>query len=130
MEIAEVTKALETIKKQQGVLAVYIFGSAATGKQNKNSDIDICVILEDMDDSLDIVVDASSKLPKNFDIVNFYRLPIQIRHRVFKEGRSLYEKDQNRVSVVIFRTIKEYLDMKPGLDRIYDAILTGARQYG
>lgn len=54
--------------KKKGVLAVYIFGSVATGKQNKNSNIDICVIPEDMYDSLDIVVDASSKLPKKFDI--------------------------------------------------------------
>ena len=130
MENAGVTNALEIIKKKHGVLAVYLFGSVATGKQNKNSDIDICIIPEDMDDSLNIVVDASSKLPKNLDIVNFYRLPIQIRYRVFKEGRSLYEKDRNKVSIVIFRTIKEYLDMKPGLDRIYDAILSGARQHG
>ena len=64
------------------------------------------------------------------DLVNFYRLPIQIRYRVFKEGKPIYEKDRHLVSHIISKTISEYLDMKPGLDRIYNAILRGKRKHG
>ena len=114
---------VRTMKKRKDILAVYLFGSVASGKANQNSDVDICVIPAKESKSLDLVVGLGANAPAKFDVVSFYRLPIQIRHRVFREGKSLYEKDRQAVSRIIFSTIREYLDMKPGLDRIYAGIL-------
>jgi predicted nucleotidyltransferase len=127
MEMAEL---VGRIQKKHNVLAIYLFGSVARGQHTRRSDIDICIIPETEDSGLELVTDIGATLQSNVDVVNFYRLPIQIRYRVFKEGKSLYEKDKKKVSLILFRTMRDYLDMKPGLERIYKAIINGVRSHG
>ena len=117
-------------KKKKGVLAIYLFGSVARGHPNAKSDIDICIIPEKEKLGMDSIIEMFGTASPSIDLVNFYRLPIQMRYRVFKEGKSIYEKDRGLVSRIISKTISEYLDMKPGLERIYKAILKGKRKHG
>lgn len=49
-------KALEIIlklKDRRAILAAYLFGSAAKGKNTENSDLDLLVVIEDKDDQKD-----------------------------------------------------------------------------
>ncbi len=125
---------LGKLKNRKDILAVYLFGSHARDKTHARSDIDICVIpkaskTEDQED-LGFIMDISKDFSDEFDFVNFYRLPIQIRYRVFKEGKEIFSKDSKIVHLVKFRTVREYLDMKPFLDRYYKEILSRGRKHG
>lgn len=117
-------KAVDRIKKSEGVLAIYIFGSFARKEAGFRSDIDLCIIPENKE-KWDIAAETelAGELPSFIDLVNFYRLPVQTRYRVIKEGRLMYEKDRERVSRIIFSTLKEYLDRRPALERLYKSVL-------
>ncbi len=119
-----IEKAVNRIKKSKGILAIYVFGSVARREAGFRSDIDICIIPED-EKGWDIATETelAGELPPFVDLVNFYRLPLQIRYRVFREGRLMYEKDKEKVSRIIFATLKEYLDRKPALERLYKSVL-------
>lgn len=130
----EIETLLSKLKNRKDILAVYLFGSHARGSNHKNSDIDICIVpnktkKEERSD-MEFIIDISKDFSDNFDFVNFYRLPIQIKYRVFKEGKEFVCNDEKLLSSVKFNTLNEYFEMKPALDRMYDAILKQGRKHG
>lgn len=112
-DIEEIAKEIAKIKN---VKAVYLFGSYATGKIHPLSDIDICVITNKKV-SYKTEMKIMGYVTDNLDISIFYMLPIAIRFRVFKEGKPLIVKDREFVNLVKFKTLQEYLDFKPLINR-------------
>ena len=59
----------EVAKKYPGLMASYLFGSYATNRQGPDSDIDIALILEDIDDSAQFDLDVQLLIfGKKFDM--------------------------------------------------------------
>jgi len=82
---------------------IYLFGSYAYGRPTKESDIDICVILDNVENQLDININISIALSHRkivkFDLLvykeeQFYRSknPESIEHTIMKKGKILYER--------------------------------------
>jgi len=82
---------------------IYLFGSYAHGKPTKNSDLDICVIIDNMDYTSDIYVSIVKSLyRKNIDELDlllyrerdFYRgeNPESIENTIMETGELLYER--------------------------------------
>ncbi|MEK6893430.1 MAG: nucleotidyltransferase domain-containing protein [Nanoarchaeota archaeon] len=113
--IDEINEIANKIAKIDGVKAVYLFGSYVTGKTHKNSDIDICVIYDK--NAKKAENEILSFGGGNLDIVFFWRLPLPIRFRVFKEGKVLVINDKEFVDDLKIETMNEYFDLKPFLDR-------------
>jgi predicted nucleotidyltransferase len=111
----ELKKIVKELKKIKAVKCIYLFGSYATGKQLPFSDIDICVIGDKISEKWKSKILALSS--KKIQISIFDELPIYIKFRVFKEGRILFNKDEEFLHRTIFSTVKEYLDFKPLLKR-------------
>jgi predicted nucleotidyltransferase len=111
----ELKKIVEELKKIKAVKCVYLFGSYATGKQLPFSDIDICVIADKMSKKEESKI--LSLASKKVQISLFNELPIYIKFRVLKEGRILFNKDEEFLHKIIFSTVKEYLDFRPLLKR-------------
>jgi len=111
--LEEVGKIVEELKKIEGVVGVYLFGSMATGKQKKYSDIDICVITADKTDEEEIL----SYSGRNIDISIFHDLPLTVQFKVFKEGIPLFVGDEEMIKRLKVETLRKYLDFKPILER-------------
>lgn len=111
--IEEVSKIVEELKKIEGVVGVYLFGSMATGKQKKYSDIDICVITGDKTDKEEIL----SYSGRNIDISIFHDLPLTVQFKVFKEGIPLFVGNEETIKRLKAETLRRYLDFKPILER-------------
>src|SRR3989338_6860153 len=111
---------LDRLKKIKGVQAIYLFGSCARGKTGPLSDIDICIIgkLSENQKSA-IIVD----FPEKFDISFFDELPVYIKFRVFKEGKALFARNTEFVNIIKFKTLQEYLDFKPLINRYIKEVL-------
>lgn len=111
---SEILRLISSLGKIKNLLAVYVFGSCANGKIHENSDIDICVIgklsREEKEGVFDII--SSDK----YDLSFFSDLPIWIKMRVF-QGKALFIKDKESLYDVYFRTLKEYTDFKPAINR-------------
>lgn len=110
----DIREIANKIGKIKGIKAIYLFGSYATNKNHALSDIDICVIG-------DLTEKAESEVmgfvSDNLDISIFNRLPIYIKIRVFKEGKLLILKDKEYVDLIKIRTLREYLDFKPAINK-------------
>lgn len=111
-DIGEIAKMIGKIK---GVKAVYLFGSYATGKVHKNSDIDLCVIYDENIKGVEDKILAFNY--GNLDVSSFWRLPLPIRFRVFKEGKALVMNDKDFVDEIKLWTLRNYLDIKPLINR-------------
>lgn len=110
-DIQKIAKEIGGIKN---IKAVYLFGSYATGKNHPLSDIDICVI-GDLTEKEEY--QSMSALSDNLDISIFNKLPISIRFRVFKDGKPLILKDKDFVRRLMLKTLNEYMDFKPSINK-------------
>ena len=122
---------LETIRSQlfplfqkdRHILFGYIFGSAALGFTNRESDIDMAVYLEtnqvkDMfEKRLKMSEDCQSLLKKPVDVVilNEER-SIFFKFVIIKEGTVVFERDHGQRVDFELRTMQEYYDYQPFLD--------------
>lgn len=113
----EINKLVKDSSKIKSVNAIVLFGSQATGKNNKNSDIDLCFFGKIKDeDKLNI----QRMFPEKYDISFFNELPIWIKTRVFKEGKILFLKNKEEYMDVVFKTMHEWEDFKPIIqNRVY-----------
>lgn len=73
--------------------AILLFGSRVSGYTNFRSDIDICVLFEDIskEEAFRFQLRVPSKLPEIVDIRVFNTLPIWIRLEIAREHKILYK---------------------------------------
>ncbi len=110
-ETWEITKKISKLKN---VEAVYIFGGYANGKVHFGSDIDICIIGNLTKKDKENIRGLS--IPDNYDISFFNELPIWIKMRIFS-GKLLFCRNKEFVYGACFKTLKEYSDFKPAINR-------------
>jgi len=91
------------------IIAIYLFGSVADGINNTLSDIDVCVIGEDL--KSDEMAKIHCELGGNYDVSFFEEMPIWIKMRILK-GVVVVVNDVNRLYDVSFRTLAEYEDFR------------------
>lgn len=121
MKTKSIAGIVEEIKKENGVEAIYLFGSQATGRAKPYSDTDICVVTGKEANRKRILSNSSKKI----DMSIFWDLPLNVRYRVIKEGRQLYMKDALGMHRIETSTVLSYLDFKPLLDRHIARVLGG-----
>jgi predicted nucleotidyltransferase len=133
----------EYFTAQPDVIAVYLFGSRATGRARAESDVDVAVLLNEEDSverferRLQLMVEVSEVCGREADVIVLNDAPPILQNQVLKHGRLLYERD--RRSRVEFEVLsrKIYFDYKPVLDRqtrelfreIKEVGLGGRRRY-
>lgn len=115
MKSKEIIKKIEReISKIKNVQAVYLFGSVARGEENQNSDIDLCVIGNlNNEEKWKILSMGNDKV----EIVLFNDLPIYIKIKIFSEGKPLFIKNENAVSLIKLITLKQYRDFYPLIEK-------------
>ncbi len=118
---SRISKIMESIKSHPDVIAIYLFGSHAKGEANPISDVDIAVILENPTPESE--ADIGSLSTPEIDIVLFHRLPLHIKFEVFKHGRELFVRDEEKLAEIKFRVMREYLDTSPMYRRISSEVL-------
>lgn len=111
----EIKKAIINISKIKRVDAVYLFGSFLTGKMNKFSDVDICVIGKLSENEKYRV--RSEFLSDKYDVCFFNSLPIWIQMRIFKEGKMLFSRDNEKIRRMKMITLRGYLDFKYSINK-------------
>ena len=117
---ADIRHVVEEIRKEKGIEAVYLFGSAVSGKKKPYSDIDICVVTGEGADEEKILSNSSEKI----DTSLFWKLPLNVRFRVMKYGKPLFVKDMMKMQRTAKDTVLAYLDFKPLLSRYNSRFLS------
>lgn len=94
MTAESIKKQIVPILKRQGVLRAALFGSAASGKMTKNSDVDILVKLGKNKSLLDLVglkLDLEDKLGRDVDVISYGGIHPLLKDIILKEQKVIYE---------------------------------------
>ena len=99
----------------------YLFGSFARGSQRSNSDVDVAVLLEEDPSSaagafrLDLADELDAALGRGVDLVVLNRAPVDLIHRVLRDGILVSENDRAARIRFEVRARNEYFDLLPYL---------------
>ena len=120
-EALPVLRKLKGISHIQGfekVQFIIFYGSAACGKATPDSDLDICIYFEGINDEASrFRFEVLSKIgDERFDVQIFQQLPLYVRIQVLK-GVLLFYRDLPFVYETSVITIKEFDSFK---HRLYD----------
>lgn len=107
------------------VLAVLLFGSAARGEAGKGSDVDVCLVLRaQVAGPLEASEKRLAYLSEfDLDVHVFQRLPLFVRRRVLREGRTLHCKDEDALYELAYRTARAWTDFRPRYLQYLEAVL-------
>jgi len=109
--------ALEKIgrfaKSNEVIAAAYVFGSSAAGKERRESDIDIAIMVRGSMGGFERVqleTELSNLLGKDIDLVVFSLASALLQHQILKYGRIVYEADPGERVRQEVTARREYLD--------------------
>lgn len=126
-DAATVARLVETAKGDRDVLAVILFGSEARGEARAGSDIDVCLVLEDM--RIDTLGQSQKRIVYlasfDLDIQVFQKLPLHLRVRALREGKVLFCRDEDKLYDMAFQTARHFEDFRHIHDRYLEAVANG-----
>lgn len=92
------------------VHSIILYGSRAIGTQREESDFDLCIMPNPgMSIGLKERIALENSIPENIDLSLMDELPVNIRKRVFLEGKVLYTKDLYYILTLAKETEMEYI---------------------
>jgi len=86
------------VKKHTEIVALYLFGSVATQKNNPNSDVDIAIIFQkeiNGFERINIETELSDILKSNVDLVIFSNASPLLKHQILKYGHLIFENNRD-----------------------------------
>lgn len=111
---------LENIFSQYNeIKAAYLFGSYAENKENKYSDLDIALVVEDNSDKmmkLDILTELTKNNFTNVDLVILNSASLLINFEAVKYNKLIYKREDFNAPEFFSFTIRRYLDFRPYLE--------------
>lgn len=117
MNLEQITQEIKEIAEEYNLLLVILYGSQATGKNHKESDIDIAV-LGNNGLSFEKLVDLNNKFMDIFkvntiDVKSLHRTDPLFRYQVMRDGILLYGKrrDYNYFKAYAFQDYHDSYDL-------------------
>lgn len=117
-ELEQIAQEIRTFfHDREAVTAVYLFGSAAQGRMNRFSDIDVAVLYRrnqtpDLRRQLADQETLSERLNRTVDLVNLNTASPILGRQVLKNGRLLLNQDPSAVNNYFVQTLNAYFDLK------------------
>jgi len=125
-----VNEIIERCKQEEAIVAVYLFGSAASGKMKSSSDLDLALLLESSSDEAFPVLKFSSDLEKissrRIDLIILNRSGELLKHQVRRFGKVIFERDKNKRIKFEISGRKRYEDFIHLHNRYVKSVLYGA----
>ena len=132
----EIKKAIKNYAEtQKDILCIYLFGSTASGKENKFSDVDVAILFDDTvsrekysERALSIMDGLSAVLDRNVDIVVLNTANSFLKFRAIKTGIRLYERPNRGSRFFEARSVIEYFDFFPIKEMLEKALVDNIRR--
>jgi hypothetical protein len=110
-------------REEDGIVAVYLFGSIARGTAGPGSDVDVAVLYAEAPPvSLEgLPLDLEAKLERvlgaQVEVVVLNRAAVDLVHRILRDGRLLVDRDPSARIRFEIRARNEFFDLQPVLAR-------------
>jgi predicted nucleotidyltransferase len=105
----------------EALVCVYLYGSRARGTAGQASDVDLAVLYAvDPPDTLeglglDLAADLEQRLGQTVDLLVLNRAPVDLIHRVLRDGVLVCERDRSARIRFEVRKRNDYFDLLPYL---------------
>lgn len=103
------------LKHHSETQAIYLFGSFAAGRENKNSDVDIAVLLRHAEAKklqtfamTEVLHELSMKLNKDVDLINLRMVSTVFQIQIIDKGNLIFCADENAKDEFEMITISLY----------------------
>ncbi|UNC91309.1 type VII toxin-antitoxin system MntA family adenylyltransferase antitoxin [Candidatus Contubernalis alkaliaceticus] len=103
------------LKEYHQIKAAYLFGSFAESLENRFSDLDLGILLEDnyiIDIKLDILTDLANHKFCNVDLIILNKACVLTRFEVVKHNKIIYKKDNFNSSLYYSKVFREFQDFR------------------
>ncbi|OQZ00787.1 MAG: hypothetical protein B6D35_05450 [Candidatus Brocadia sp. UTAMX2] len=111
--IEEIRKGLFPLFQDKGLRLVLLFGSAASGKMHKKSDIDLAFLFDKPADILTLTNRIIRLLhTDHVDVVDLKRASPLLRYTSVKHGMLLYEREPGMFHEFYSLAFRRYVDTK------------------
>ncbi len=107
------------LSRYRGVLAVYLFGSHASGRARRDSDIDLAIVPRDgqvREQRLDMLTDLAREGFSDVDLVFLDSDDIVLKHEAVRLNRVIYRSPDFDTGVYYSLVTRMYLDFLPYLE--------------
>jgi len=101
------------------VQVVYLFGSYASNQENKFSDLDLGILLQENYNKmikLDILTRLTEQDFTDIDLIILNNVSPLIQYEVVKNNKIIYKKKNFDTSEFFSLIVRKYLDFRPYLD--------------
>lgn len=121
-----VDRIREVLQSTPGLVAAYLFGSAATGREHRESDIDVAVLLDReayptaadrFEPRLSLIAALQRATHREVDVVVLNDTPPQLARRIMTEGARLLTIDSGRELTHLRLVLSRAADLEPFLRR-------------
>ena len=134
----EIPQALTAyLRSQSEIVAAYLFGTVASGKAHKFSDVDVALLLADgvkWERRWEIILEAMGKAETAFrrraDMVVINEVSLFFAFQILKNGRVVFERDKAARCRFEMRARSEYYDYQPYLKYQQTEFLRRLKQEG
>lgn len=117
----DLAQVVEFLKRNEDIIAAYLFGSYATTRESPLSDLDIAVLLDSrfpsssyLDKQIELLTYLSQiRGTDRVDVVILNRASPLLAHRILRDRRLLFSKDESQRICFEIKAIDLYLDMEP-----------------
>ncbi len=124
MRNGSLNKLLAIAKKDREIVAVLLYGRHARGYAKPISDIDLCLVLRKEKGAFKKRVEYST-VSENLDVQVFQKLPLYIKVRVLREGKTLHCKDEDLLYKIAIDTVKDFEQFKKAFSTYLDTLVRG-----
>jgi predicted nucleotidyltransferase len=103
----------QSAEDHREIVALYVFGSLATGRNQSRSDVDVAIMVNRRMGGMERVeweTSLANLLGRDVDLILFGEATPLLRHQVLKYGRLLFEKDSRERVEQEVAARREYLD--------------------
>src|SRR5262245_18342390 len=118
MEISSIEKIIiDYFRKQEGVIALLLFGSFAKGTATAQSDVDVAVLyrhenLPSQWDLIDMQETLSGQIALNVHVVCLNRANPIIGMHIYRTGKLLLNNQKQKLDIYYMWLFEEYIELK------------------
>jgi len=109
------TKLVALFRRRKRIAAAYLFGSAATGRDRRGSDLDLAIIAGKRisgAERIRLEADFCRRLRRDVDLVVFDQATPLLQHQILKYGLLIWENDPAERVRQEVRSRAAYLDTR------------------
>jgi hypothetical protein len=128
IDLGEVEPKVREICGRYKIDLLYLFGSYATGRQGRLSDVDVAYLAREKVDEASLLLALQDVFEDEaIDVVNLSQAPPQLVHTVLKEGRCLFCKSRDLKLDFELRAERIYWDTRRLREEYFKRMLERVR---